>query len=119
MRGRPAAASPPPAVAARRRCDFEKLGLRWQLSFSTLDDALRLTGVVRIDGELCVGASVVLRESGAGQVRTVATHLNGRFVHELPPPGYYVLVVVDPVTRRSHAQKVAVTIAAINLDIDL
>lgn len=85
----------------------------------TLEDALCLTGVVRIDGHPCVGASVVLREAGGGQVRTVATDEDGRFVHELPPPGYYVLVVIDPVTRRSHSQKVAVTIAAIDLVIDL
>lgn len=85
----------------------------------TLDDELTLTGVVRIDGHPCDGASVVLRESGAGQVRTVATDEDGRFVHELPPAGYYVLVVIDPATRRSHSQKVAVTVQAIDLDIDL
>jgi MFS family permease len=84
-----------------------------------LEDELTLSGVVRIDGHQCAGASVVLRESGAGQVRTVATDDDGRFVHELPPAGYYVLVVIDPVTRRSRAQKVAVTVQAINLDIDL
>lgn len=84
-----------------------------------LDEELTISGTVTIDGHPCAGATVVLRDSMTDRVLSTTSDEAGHFVHGLPPVGYYVLVVVDPITRRSHAQKLAVTVHALTIDVRL
>jgi MFS family permease len=82
-----------------------------------LRDRLTIGGVVSVDGEPIPGAVVTLLEAGGGHIATTRSDDAGAYGFPLPPAGRYVVTMLHPWTDQAVAQKLAVDIRSVTLDL--
>ncbi|GAA4046421.1 hypothetical protein GCM10023063_36970 [Arthrobacter methylotrophus] len=82
-----------------------------------LRDRLTIGGEVSVAGEGIAGAVVTLLEAGGGHVATTRTDADGMYAFPLPPAGRYVVTMLQPLTERAIAQKLAVDNRSVTLDL--
>ncbi|GAA1155950.1 MFS transporter [Ornithinicoccus hortensis] len=80
---------------------------------------LTLTGLVTDDGVPLPGVMLSLIRHSGEYVATAHADDEGRYEIGLPPPGRYVLTVVEPVNTRTRSRAVQVGSTSSTLDIDL
>ncbi|WP_051423060.1 MFS transporter [Arthrobacter sp. MA-N2] len=82
-----------------------------------LRDRLTIGGEVSVAGEGIAGAVVTLLEAGGGHVATTRTDADGMYAFPLPPAGRYLVTMLQPLTERAIAQKLAVDNRSVTLDL--
>lgn len=82
-----------------------------------LRDRLKIGGTVSVGGEAIAGAAVTLIEAGGGHVATTRTDDDGAYSFPLPPAGRYVVTMLHPLTEQAMAQKLAVDVRSVTLDL--
>ncbi len=96
--------------------DFDGLTLKQNFM---LRERLELGGSVMAGGKPVAGAVVTLLEASGGHVATTRTDGDGAYAFPLPVIGRYVVTMLHPVTLQTVAQKVALDIQSVTLDLDV
>ena len=84
----------------------------------TLVDQLTVSGTASRAGFPVSGAMIAMTEAGGDLVQSMLADDHGHYCMPLPPPGRYIVTMLEPTTMRAHARKLVLDVRSAVVDID-